>query len=251
MFESTIAASTSPPTNKLGPLTLAIGLHGAAAVGFAAFSLLALRIPPDPKIGDMVWRPPIKIDLTGGGGSSEPPAPQSHAPVPQAPPRRDEIVQPQVTPVPPEPVPEAPATSIFDDLATGSPVGVPGGTGPVDGGGGGGGGIGPGAGPGEGIGPSLEPLPVGGTIAKPRLLRKVAPEYPVLARTIRKEGRVVLEAIIAPDGTVSNVRVVESSFAGFNDAAVEAVRQWRYTPPSQDGRPVSVYFQVVVDFTLR
>lgn len=249
MFESTIAASTTQPTNKLGPLSLALGLHGAAVIGFAAFSLLALHIPPDPKIGVVIWHAPIKVDLTGGGGSPEPPAPQSHAPVPQAPPRRDELVQPHVTPVPPEPAPEAPATSSFDDLPTGSPVGVPGGTGPADGGWGGE--EGSGIGPGDGRGESLEPLPVGGSIAKPRLIRKVSPEYPVLARTIRKEGRVVLEAIIAPDGTVSNVRVIESSFAGFNDPAVEAVRQWRYTPPSQDGRPVSVYFQVVVEFTLR
>jgi protein TonB len=60
-----------------------------------------------------------------------------------------------------------------------------------------------------------------------------------------------VRAVIAPDGSVESVEVVSSTNPMFNDAAVDAVRRWRYRPALMNGRPVRVYFSVVVDFLVR
>ncbi len=80
----------------------------------------------------------------------------------------------------------------------------------------------------------------------------VAPEYPEDARRARVAGNVILEAVIYRDGSVGELRVVTStrSGLGFEEAAIAAVRRWRYLPALQDGEPVDVYFTVLVDFDL-
>ena len=80
----------------------------------------------------------------------------------------------------------------------------------------------------------------------PGLIKKVEPQYPPIARTARLEGRVVVDAIIRKDGTVSDVKVLQSTNAMFEQACVEAVRQWRFTPGQQD-----VILTVSVNFTLK
>ncbi|HXV74769.1 MAG TPA: energy transducer TonB [Candidatus Polarisedimenticolaceae bacterium] len=106
-------------------------------------------------------------------------------------------------------------------------------------------------GPGPGEGPRIAGT---GGVTMPALIpeSKIAPQYPELARVARIEGRVILQAVICPDGSVSDLVVVRCSHPrlGFEEAAVDAVRQWRYTPATLDGRPVSVYFTVLVDFEL-
>ena len=93
-----------------------------------------------------------------------------------------------------------------------------------------------------------------GDITSPELIpqTKLKPEYPELARVARIEGNVILQAVICADGTVSDLKVLRCSQAqfGFEEAAFEAVRQWRYRPAMLDGRPVDVYFTVFVDFKL-
>lgn len=80
----------------------------------------------------------------------------------------------------------------------------------------------------------------------------VKPEYPDLARQARLEGNVILQAVVTKDGTVQDVKVlrVDKPNLGFETAAVEAVKQWRYKPAMQNGRPVDVYFTINVSFTL-
>jgi TonB family protein len=103
--------------------------------------------------------------------------------------------------------------------------------------------------------PSSGPLLAGvGNVTNPVLIpeSKLEPEYPELARVARLEGNVILQAIIHADGTVGDVEVLRTNRPnmGFEDAAVEAVRQWRYQPAMQNGRPVEVYFTVFVEFKL-
>jgi protein TonB len=82
---------------------------------------------------------------------------------------------------------------------------------------------------------------------------KVQPEYPELARVLRLESKVILQAIIDSDGSVRSTEVLLSSppFLGFEESAVNAVTQWRYRPALQDGKPVDVYFTVFIEFKLR
>lgn len=96
---------------------------------------------------------------------------------------------------------------------------------------------------------SAGPIRVGGAILEPRKVQHVPPLYPALARAARREGTVILEATIARDGRVIDTRVLRSSDL-FDQAAIDAVRQWRYTVPTLNGVPVDVTMTVTVRFTL-
>jgi protein TonB len=93
------------------------------------------------------------------------------------------------------------------------------------------------------------PVHVTSQIASGLLIRKVLPQYPALARTVHVQGTVVLAATIAKDGTIANLRVV-SGPTMLQQAALEAVSQWRYKPYLLNGEPVDVETSVNVIFTL-
>ena len=93
------------------------------------------------------------------------------------------------------------------------------------------------------------PVRVGGQIKEPSKVRNVPPAYPDIAKQARVQGVVVLEAVISPSGEVTNVRVLRGAPL-LNDAAADAVRQWRYTPTLLNGQPVSVVMTVTVNFRL-
>ncbi len=94
-----------------------------------------------------------------------------------------------------------------------------------------------------------KPQRVGGLIREPRKILHVAPLYPDIARQSRVEGTVVLEAILDVTGRVESVRVLGSQPL-LDDAAVRAVRQWRYTPTELNGVPVPVLMTITVRFSL-
>jgi protein TonB len=103
--------------------------------------------------------------------------------------------------------------------------------------------------------PPTGPLLAGvNNVSNPILIdeTKIDPEYPELARVARVDGQVILQAIVRKDGTVGDVSVIRVNRPnlGFEDTAIAAVLQWRYEPALQNGKPVEVYFTVVVDFSL-
>jgi periplasmic protein TonB len=93
------------------------------------------------------------------------------------------------------------------------------------------------------------PLRVGGIVRAPEKIVHVPPKYPSLARSAGVDGVVILEAEIGEDGTIRDVRVLRT-IPLLDQAAVEAVRQWRFTPTLLNGQPVSVLMTVTVAFTL-
>jgi protein TonB len=93
------------------------------------------------------------------------------------------------------------------------------------------------------------PLRLPSTLAQGLLLRKIVPIYPQLARAMRQEGTVVLAATIAKDGAIANLRVL-SGPAVLQQAALDAVSQWRYRPYLLNGDPVEVETTVNVIFKL-
>ena len=98
--------------------------------------------------------------------------------------------------------------------------------------------------------PVVEPVRAGSSqVAQPRKTWNVTPEYPRLARMRRTQGIVILEVTVDRQGAVSNVLVLRSA-EGLDEAAVEAVRQWRYEPTIVNGRPVSVFFTETVRFQI-
>jgi TonB family protein len=99
--------------------------------------------------------------------------------------------------------------------------------------------------------PPAEPLRIGSNhIPEPKKIKNAAPVYPGDARASRVEGTVVLEATISPEGRVTNLKVVRG-IPLLDTAAVEAVRQWRYTPTMLNGRAVPVIMTVSVTFRLQ
>ena len=101
--------------------------------------------------------------------------------------------------------------------------------------------------------PPVEPtVPVrpGGDIKPPMRTRYVAPAYPELARSVRKAGVVIIEAIIGIDGKVQNAQILRSTPL-LDEAALTAVRQWEYTPTLLNGRPTPVIMTVTVIFDLK
>jgi protein TonB len=95
-----------------------------------------------------------------------------------------------------------------------------------------------------------EPLRVGGRIAAPTKLTHVNPVYPPIPLAAKKEGLVILEALIAEDGEVRDVRVLRSAPL-FDQSAITAVRQWRFSPTLLNGEPVPLVMTVTVSFTLQ
>ncbi len=89
-----------------------------------------------------------------------------------------------------------------------------------------------------------------GDVRPPRLVKRIEPEYPGIAREARIEGIVILEATTDVYGRVSSVRVLRS-IPLLDEAAVAAVRQWVYEPLMLNGRPRPVTFTVTVRFVLQ
>ena len=94
-----------------------------------------------------------------------------------------------------------------------------------------------------------KPVTVGGTIRRPQQITRVDPIYPSIALAARIEGLVIIEATIGADGRVINARVLRS-VQQLDQAALDAVRQWEYTPTLLNGVPVPVVMTVTVTFTL-
>ncbi len=93
------------------------------------------------------------------------------------------------------------------------------------------------------------PIRVGGDIMAPRLIHRVEPEYPLLARHAQVQGLVILEATVDREGRVDDVRVLRSHSV-LDEAAVAAVQQWRYEPLMLNGEPQPFVLTVTVSFSI-
>ena len=94
-----------------------------------------------------------------------------------------------------------------------------------------------------------QPIRVGGQIRQPTLLRRVNPVYPPDAQATRVQGVVILEAVIGTDGLVRDARILRS-IPMLDQAALDSVRQWEYSPTLLNNVPVPVIMTVTVQFTL-
>jgi protein TonB len=217
-------------------LPISVGVHAAAAAAILIVPLAAeveLPVPmrPAPRVFRVVAEPPPVVVPVRGVQR----APVARRAPSEAPPA---IVEET-------PVPEQPAAGGPPGPPVIGPVGTPDGWGV------------------EGMGQRatvVAPLPPppaprtpvrpGGRIREPRRIVDVAPVYPPFAIAARKEGVVILEALLDENGNVDRVKVLRSEPL-LDDAAVQAVRRWRYTPTLLNGVPVPVLMTVTVRFSLR
>jgi len=93
------------------------------------------------------------------------------------------------------------------------------------------------------------PVLMGGDVQAAKLIKKVIPAYPPLARQARVSGTVRLLGVVAKDGTVQRLELM-SGHPLLSQAALEAVRQWVYKPTLLNGQPVEVQAPIDVIFTL-
>ena len=96
----------------------------------------------------------------------------------------------------------------------------------------------------------VRPLRVGGAISPPKVIHRVLPTYPEIARRARVEGAVIVDTVIEASGTVTEVTLLQEPGFGLGDAAVEAVREWRFEPSTLNGRPVAARYVLTVRFHL-
>jgi protein TonB len=82
-----------------------------------------------------------------------------------------------------------------------------------------------------------------------QVVSRVDPSYPLLAKQMRVQGAVILEALISKNGSIQDIQVL-SGPAILSEAAREAVKQWHFKPYYQSGRPVETEARITVNFTI-
>ncbi len=243
MFEDSLLESGGKLRDKRGRWTFfAFGLEALALGVMLLLPLYFTEVLPNAQLVTFLIAPP----------PPPPPPPPAAAPVhvqhvvqtdiadgrlrtPTRIPKKIQMIQEDTAP---------PPVSGIQGVVGGIPGGTPGGT------------------PGGVIGSIIASVPQSvPTLAPPKVIRvssgvsqgmlvhKVTPDYPPLARQARVQGVVILEAVIAADGTIENLRVV-SGHPMLVGAAVQAVKQWRYKPYLLNGSPVEVDTTVQVNFNL-
>jgi protein TonB len=103
--------------------------------------------------------------------------------------------------------------------------------------------------PSEPAAPAPRVVRIGGKVTAPKLMHTVRPEYPILAAQARLKGIVILEARVGVDGRVKEVKSLRGPVI-LVDAAIEAVKQWRYVPLLLNGQPVEFILTVTINFNL-
>ena len=228
---------TNPPahigTRSRLTLPLSLAAHAAALAALIVVPLIATDVLPLPdEFTALVIVPP---DLPPEPPRPIPPAaPTAEVPPPNpdaAPLDAPSSITPEAPERPPSDIGEVPQGSTFSSAALGV-----GGDDRV-----------------SALTPPPPPTPralrVGGEVVAPTKIHDVSPEYPRMARDAKIQGIVIIQATIGADGSVVDAEVLRP-VPFLSQAALDAVRQWRFTPPRLNGQPIAVIMTVTVNFKL-
>ena len=266
MFEHSLIGLEARPKSRRGwfSLPVAIALHLAAFATFSFASYWDVAEVPDPQTNDIFWvtaAPPPPPPSLGTGKPPTEVIEKKPVVVEEKPVIADQPVQPTDAPTDLPPSVSDVVSDVATDLpAWGDPNGVK--EGGVQHGGDPNFGVpfsdgdgGPSSGTGKGDPePEMkddEPIVVGGAVLKPEILVKTQPRYTELARRAKVQGSVGLRAIIDERGYVTDLQIFKSLPMGLDQAAIDAVSKWRFKPATLHGRPVRVYYNLTVNFTLQ
>jgi protein TonB len=254
MFEHSLIdleARTQPRRRRWISLPLAIGLHlvGLTAFAFASYWNVGPVTEPSSLnvvFFDVALPPPV---IQRGGGVPPPPAPTPRpqpAPVPET-----QTVQPDLENMPDKPAPPAPGPSQESTFPGTDPTAPPG-PGDPNGDPNSHNEVGDIHGTPEPVPPAVDgPVYLTPEMSRPRPLQPIQPRYTEPARRAGVQGTVIVEAIIDEKGHATNVRVVRGLPMGLDRSAVEAIQQVTFQPAMRGGRPVKVYFNLTVNFTIQ
>jgi TonB family protein len=242
MFHDLVDPSITLGHKKQYTLPLSIGVHVLIVATLILVPLLAPGALPAPASAAIL----AFVTLPSVASPPPPPAPPSALP-------RSAEAEPSLTVVRTAAPVEAPSELTSErnvtpsselvaavENAVGSAVGaigLPGGFGPPP----------P---PASKIAPPSAPVPVGGNVRAPTKVKDVRPIYPAIAQLVKVQGIVIVEATIGPTGKVQDAKVLQSQPL-LESAALDAVRQWEFTPTLLNGSPVPVVMTVTVEFRLR
>lgn len=207
---------------------------------------------------DLVVPPkaPPKETAMGGGGGQRGPTPVTKGTPPKF--AETQIVPPKAPPMQDPKIKIQPTIEVQQDIKMASSipqigvansplVGMSMGNGSGTGlGAGNGSGLGPGSGGNTGGGPRR----IGGGVSAPVLIYSVEPEFSEEARKAKVAGNVLVNLYVDQRGLPSHVHVIRGVGMGLDEKAVEAVRQYRFKPAMENGKPVLVELNVEVNFQI-
>jgi protein TonB len=242
---------------------------GAALLHAAALALIFMQMralhervaaPRTTESEAFLTAPPIPLPTgatrSGGGGGHTGTAPAAQGNLPKF--AAKPLMAPQIQKIADAKLPVDPSIAVQDlhmaktdlpqfGLPNGANVGVSLGTGR---GGGIGSGDGNGMGPGSGgnLGDGIRH--VGGSVRPPEILVEPVPEFSEEARKAKVAGNVLVYLVVDEQGRPTHIRVLHGIGMGLDEKALEAVRQYRFKPATEDGKPVRVELQVDVRFDI-
>jgi periplasmic protein TonB len=245
MLEQSMVVSRLEPRSRLILLPVAAALHAAVLTAAMVAAVWNVTLPSTPPPMRELWVPAFAVALP------PPPPPPASVPAAQQSQPPVERLAPVTTPIETsvEELPSRPAGAVSetgsgseDGRAGGQDGGVPDGI--------------------EGSvlhdpviqhQPAAPVLPVrpGGGVSTPVNLVRVEPNYPELAKKIGAQGLVVIECVIARDGSVRDPKIVRGAHPLLDKAALEAVRKWKFAPGRMGDRPVDVLFNLTVTFEIK
>ena len=259
MFEhSLIDLEAKPsPSRRWLSLPIAVGLHVAGLTAFAFASYWNVGSVPEPQLSEVfVVSLPLPPPPSGGGGPKPRPQTQEikRQTVQQTP---AHITQPTAKDVPDKPPAQTTSDALPPEISTGPAKGdsnlpsfedgdCPG--------------CPPGPGHGKGpVGPGVEPsatvdnspIHLSFGMTRPEVIHQVPPRYSEQARRAGVQGMVIVEAVIDEQGQVASVRLVRGLPMALDQAALEAVQQWRFKPALLNGHPVKVFYTLTVNFSIQ
>jgi protein TonB len=207
---------------------------------------------------DMMTPPPAppKLQSMGGGGGQRGPTPVSKGSPPKF--ADQQIVPPKAPPLEDPKIKIQPTIEVQKDVKMASNLpnfGVPNsplvGTSMGNGSGTGlGSGNGSGLGPGSGGNTGGGPRRIGGGVSAPQVIYQVEPEFSEEARKAKVAGNVLVNLWVDTNGNPSHVRVIRGVGMGLDEKAIEAVRQYKFRPAMENGKPVLVELNIEVNFQI-
>jgi protein TonB len=260
VFAPEVFLAQMSPRRDVRTTGVAVLLHVAAILllFWVVKTHVQLLKPPAVAVVDLTTPPPMAPakDVMGGGGGQRgaTPVTQGHMP---------KFAETQITP----PMklqdakirmPEA-TIEVQKDLKMANSalpnIGMP--TSPLVGssmGNGNGSGLGPGSGSGMGLGSGGNYgggiRAIGGGVSSPELIFKVDPEFSEEARKAKFMGNVLVNLVVDQNGNPRNVHVLRGVGMGLDQKAVDAVKQYKFRPAKEGGKPVAVELNVEVDFQI-
>jgi protein TonB len=255
-------AQRMTPRRSLSSTWTALGLHAAAIllIVFLVAHQIRVTAPKQAEDATLIAPPPPVAPSQksiGGGGGQHDTAPVTQGHLPKL--AQTQMVPPKAPPTVTPKLAAEPTIVVQKDLQLADnhlpDIGAPNSTlkGFSMGNGSGSGiGSGNGAGFGPGTGGNIGGgvMHVGGSVLAPKVLFEVDPEFSEEARKAKFSGNVLVSLIIDQQGLPRDVHCVRDVGMGLCDKAVEAVRQYKFKPATQNGEPVKVDMNVAVDFQI-